>query len=152
MTDKLLDFVGKRKESIEQKRRNFERILFQNVLGAYSELDQNGTIYPVKLVDISHDGCLFQVPWNPKKDAKFENGLDLTVRMYFMKNSFIPALCKVKYSKEFIDKDGLTYMHYGCTFDKTTHSWEAMDAFIQFLYKFAEHSTVDKAEKKVFFL
>ena len=71
MTDKVLDFIEKRKENVEAKRRNFERILFQNVLGAYTELDQDGTVYPVELVDISKDGCLFQIPWNAKKDQRF---------------------------------------------------------------------------------
>ena len=32
MADKVLDFVGRRNQNIEDKRRNFERILFQNFL------------------------------------------------------------------------------------------------------------------------
>ena len=50
MSEKVLDFIGKRNANIEQKRRNFERILFQNFLGAYTVLDDNGTNYKVQLV------------------------------------------------------------------------------------------------------
>ena len=51
MTDKVLDFNEKRMASIEQKRRSFERVLFQNFLGAYSTIDQNGVLYPVTLIE-----------------------------------------------------------------------------------------------------
>jgi len=152
MTDKLLDFVEKRKENIEQKRRSFERILFKNMLGAYTVIDKNGSIYPVGLVDVSRDGCLFQVPWDGSDDAKLPEGTETTMRIYFTKVDFIPAILNIKYNKEFIDKDGQTYMHYGCEFDKSMPSFAALESFIEFLYKFAEHSAVDKGDTKVFFI
>jgi len=152
MTDKLLDFVEKRKQNIEQKRRSFERLLFQNFLGAYTVLDTQGSVHPVSLVDISHDGCLFQIPWNPTSDQKFEDKTEFTMRMYFTKKSFIPVVVTIKYGKEFIDKDGSTYMQYGCEFDQSLPSFDAMRSFIDFMYSFAEHSAIDKNEKKVFFL
>lgn len=150
--DKVLDFVGKRQENIEKKRRNFERIMFQNFLGAYSVIDDGGTIYPISLIDISKEGCLFQVPWNVKKDQKFAVGTEIPLRIYFTKNSYIPVPVTVKYGKEFIDDQGSTYMHYGCEFDVTTSSFDALQSFIEFLYKFAEHSVIDRGDTKVFFL
>lgn len=151
MTDKVLNFIEKRKETIEKKRRNFERLMFQNVLGCYSVIDNNGTVLPVNLVDISHTGCLFQVPWNVKSDSKMESDTELTLRMYFTKKSFVPAIVTIKYGKEFLDKDGQTYMQYGCEFDTSISSFEALSSFIDFLYKFAEHSAIDHGESKVFF-
>lgn len=152
MTDKVLDFVGKRKENIEQKRRNFERILFQNFLGAYTVLNKDGVIYPITLVDISHDGCLFQVPWNFNKDVPMEKDSEVSFRMYFTKKSYIPVIASVKYNSEFVDQDGQTYMQYGCSFDKSMPSFEALESFINFLYQFAEHSAIDKGDQKSFFL
>lgn len=152
MTDKVLDFVKKREENIEKKRRTFERILFQNFLGAYSVLDAQGTQYPITLIDISQDGCLFQVPWdinNP--DSQLVKDEDMTLRMYFTKSTFIPVQVQVKYGKEFVDTDGQTYMRYGCEFDKSFPSFKAMESFIDFLYEFAEHSSYDKGEVKSFF-
>lgn len=151
MTDKVLDFNEKRMASIEQKRRSFERVLFQNFLGAYSAIDQDGVLYPVNLVDVSKDGCLFQVPWDVNGDKKFEEETEIALRMYFTKSSFIPVIVNVKYGKEFIDKDGQTYMHYGCEFDKSMPSFEALKHFIDFVYSFAEHSATDRGDIKSYF-
>ncbi len=152
MTDKVLDFLEKRKENIEQKRRQFERILFNNFLGAYTVVDQGGSIYPVNLVDVSREGCLFQIPWNVDRDTKIAEGTEITMRMYFTKNSFIPVVMEIKYDREFIDQDGLTYMQYGAEFDTSMPSFSAVETFIEFMYKFAEHSSFDKGSNKVFFL
>lgn len=151
MAEKVLDFAQKRKQNIEQKRRSFERIVFQNFLGVDIIIDQDGTLYPVQMVDISQDGCLFQVPWDVKSDKKFEEGLEIPMRMYFTKKSYVPVICSVKYGKEFIDKSGQTFMHYGCEFDKSMPSFQAMKSFIDFLYSFAEHSAIDRGDVKSFF-
>ena len=151
MSAKVLDFNQKRKDNIETKRRNFERILFQNFLGADSVIDQNGTIYPITLVDVSHEGCLFQIPWDLNKEDKYPADTEILLRMYFSKKSYIPTVVKVKYGNEFID-NGQTYMQYGCEFDKSMPSFEAMSYFIEFLYKFAEHSVIDKGDNKSYFL
>lgn len=152
MTDKVLDFVGKRKENIEQKRRSFERVLFQNFLGAYTVIDQDGTNYPVDLIDISHDGCQFQVPWNAKKDAVLPEGHEVTLRVYFTQSSYIPVSVEIKRSQEQVSTDGRVFMQYGCQFDKTTTSFEAMQSFIDFMYKFSEFSCIDKGDQRVYFL
>ncbi|EQC48546.1 type IV pilus assembly protein PilZ [Bacteriovorax sp. BSW11_IV] len=152
MANKVLNFVDKRKENIEKKRRNFERLLFQNFLGAYTVIDANETVYPVELVDISYDGCLFQIPWNFDKDKAFKTDTEIKMRMYFTKHSYIPVVVNIRYGKEYVDTNGQTYMHYGCEFDKTLPSFEAMKNFISFMYAFAEHSTIDKGDARAYFL
>jgi hypothetical protein len=148
---KILDFNKKKAETIEQKRRAFNRIVFQNFLGAYSVIDDNGSIYPVTLVDIAGDGCSFQVPWNPVKDKKLEQDFEVSMRMYFTNASYIPVILRVRHGKEVVASDGTTHIQYGCEFDKSTGSFEAMQSFIDFLYKFAEHSAIDKGDTKVYF-
>lgn len=151
MTDKVLDFNKKRTENIEKKRRSFERIVFQNFLGAHYAVEQEGTLYPVNLVDISRTGCLFQVPWNPKKDTKIKNSDEIKLRFYFTKNSFIPVFVNVVYGNEYVDTDGQTYMRYGCEFNQTYPTFEAVKPFIDFLYKYSEMSSIDKGDAKAFF-
>jgi hypothetical protein len=152
MTDKLLDFVGKRQETIEKKRRSFERVMFQNFLGAYSVLDDAGSVYPVELVDISREGCLFQIPWNGKGDVPYANGQELNMRLYFTKGSYVPVVLKVKRTQEVVEQDGNTYLQYGAEFDKSMPSFKAVESFIEFVYRFAEHSRIDRDETRVFFL
>ncbi len=148
---KVLDFNKKKADTIEQKRRAFNRIVFQNFLGAYSVIDDNGTIYPVTMVDIAGDGCSFQVPWNGAKDKKLPGGFEVSLRMYFTNQSYIPVLMQIRHGKEVLGKDGNTYMQYGCEFDKTVASFEAMQSFIDFIYRFAEHSVIDRGDTKVYF-
>ncbi len=148
---KVLDFNKKKADTIEQKRRAFNRIVFQNFLGAYSVIDDNGAIYPVTMVDIAGDGCSFQVPWNGAKDKKLANGFELSLRMYFTNQSYIPVVIQVRHGKEVLGKDGNTYMQYGCEFDKSVASFEAMQSFIDFIYRFAEHSVIDRGDTKVYF-
>lgn len=148
---KVLDFNKKKADTIEQKRRAFNRVVFQNFLGAYSVIDDNGSIYPVTLVDIAGDGCSFQVPWNPSRDKKLAKDFEVTMRMYFTNQSYIPVIMNVRHGKEVLGTDGITYMQYGCEFDKSAASFEAMQSFIDFIYRFAEHSAIDKGDTKVYF-
>jgi hypothetical protein len=57
----------------------------------------------------------------------------------------------VRHGKEVLGSDGITYMQYGCEFDKSVASFEAMQSFIDFIYRFAEHSAIDKGDTKVYF-
>jgi len=148
---KLINFNDKRKELIEEKRRNFERVIFENFLGAYTVLDKNGVIYPIKLIDISQEGCMIRLPWG-QKDQAMEVGQELTLRFYFTKDSFVPAVCSVRYSREFIDRDGKDYLNYGLEFDRTMASYAAIKAFVDFLVKFAELSAHDRGDAKVYSL
>lgn len=148
---KVLDFNKKKTETIEQKRRAFNRIVFQNFLGAYSVIDDNGSIFPVTMVDIAGDGCSFQVPWNPLKDKKLAQDFEVHMRMYFTNASYVPVIMNVRHAKEVIAQDGTVHMQYGCEFDKSVPTFEAMQSFIDFIYKFAEHSAIDKGDTKVYF-
>jgi hypothetical protein len=148
---KVLDFNKKKAETIEQKRRAFNRIVLNNFLGAFAEIDHNGSIYPVNLVDIAGDGCAFSVPWNAKKDKKLPMGHELQMRMYFTKNSYIPVILLIRHAKEVLGEDGMTYLQYGCEFDKTVPTFGAIASFVDFLYKFAEHSSIDHGDTKVYF-
>jgi hypothetical protein len=149
---KVINFQAKRNENIEKKRRSFERILFQNFLGAYTVIADDETVYPVQLVDLSHDGCLFQVPWNEKKNKKIADGTEVKMRMYFTKHSYVPVIVKVRYGNTFTGDDGMTYMHYGCEFDQSMPTFNVMKDFINFMYSFAENSVVDHGDARSYFL
>ncbi len=89
---KVINFEEKRRDSIEKRKRNFERVLFTEFLGSYAEIDDNGTKYGVNLVDISREGCMFQVPFAQFSNHRFKDGEDITVRVYFTKEDFLPRV------------------------------------------------------------
>lgn len=149
---KVVDFNAKRRESIEQKRRTFERVVFQEFLGVYSVVDDQGSNFPIKLVDISGDGCQFQLPFSLKAKNQFKEGTEVTLKLYFTKGSYLPAVVTVRHASEYIDRDGNAWLRLGGEFDTSLPSFSALSHFISFIYEYAEFSCLDKGESKVFFL
>lgn len=149
---KVIDFQQKRQDSIEKRKRSFERVLFKEFLGTYAEVDNNGTKYSVNLVDISRDGCSFQVPFTENCKDQFAKNEDVTIRVYFTKDDFLPLVLNIKHTSEYIDEKGDAYMRFGGILDKSLPSFQALEPFIEFIYKFAEFSCIDKGESKVYFL
>ena len=149
---KVVDFSEKRKQSIEQKRRTFERVVFQEFLGVYTVIDDQGAGFPIKLIDISGEGCQFQVPFSLKAKNQFKAGTELTLKFFFTKGTYIPAVVTVRHVSEYIDKDGDAWLRLGSEFDTSLPSFKALQSFINFIYQYAEFSCVDKGESKVFFL
>jgi hypothetical protein len=153
MSDKkVFDFNQKRKESIEKKRRTFERVVFQEFLGVYSVIDDQGTGFPIKLLDVSSEGCQLQLPFSLKAKNQFKENTDVTLKLYFTKGSYLPALITIRHASEYIDQQGDAWLRLGCEFDTTVPSFKALSSFINFIYEYAEFSCVDKGENKVYFL
>jgi len=153
MSDKkVFDFESKRRQNIETKRRTFERVMFEEFLGVEAVVDDNGTGYPVKLLDVSRDGLLFQMPHSAKASAMFAAGAEFTLKLSFAKGSYLPVVIKVRHAKESIDKRGDAYWHCGGEFDKTVPSFQAVQSFVEFIYKYAEFSCQDNVAHKVYFL
>lgn len=148
---KVIDFKQKKDENTEKRKQSIERLVLNDMIGCSTVIDNLGTNYPVKLIDISHDGCLLQVPERDKKSNFFEVGKELTLRFYFTESSYIPVTVTMKHEAEH-DEAGKHYLRLGCEFDKSTTSFKAMEKFIEFLYQFAELSVIDKGDHKVYFL
>jgi hypothetical protein len=149
---KVIDFQAKRAASIEKRKRNFERVLFSEFLGSYAEIDDNGTKYGVDMIDISREGCLFQIPFSENSKKHFDKTNEVTVRIYFTKDDFLPLVVNFKHCKEYVSEKGDAYLRFGGEFDKSMPSFQAFEPFIEFIYKFAEFSCIDKGESKVYFL
>lgn len=149
---KVFDFNEKRKQSIEKKRRSFERVVFQEFLGVFTVIDSDGSGFPVKLIDISTEGCQFQLPYSLKALNQFKAGTEFTLKLYFAKSTYLPAVVTVRHAQEYIDKDGDAWLRLGSAFDTSLPSFTALKSFIDFIYQYAEFSCADKGESKVYFL
>lgn len=149
---KVVDFNEKRKQSIEQKRRTFERVVFQEFLGVYSVVDDQGTGYPIKLVDISAEGCQLQLPFSLKAKNQFKGGTEVTLKLFFTKGSYLPCVVTIRHATEYIDQQGDAWLRLGGEFDTSLPSFKALSSFINFIYQYAEFSCIDKGESKTYFL
>lgn len=148
---KVVDFGAKRKESIEQKRRSFERVVFQEFLGVETVVDDQGSGFPVKLVDISGTGCQFQLPFSLKAKNQFKAGTEITLKLFFTKGTYLPAVVTIRHTSEYIDRDGDAWLRLGGEFDTSLPSFKALASFVDFIYQYAEFSCLDKGESKVYF-
>lgn len=148
----IFDFQTKKNESIEKRKRNFERVLFSEFLGSYAEIDDHGTKYSVEMVDISRDGCLFQIPFSDTSLKHFKAEEQIVIRVYFTKEDFLPLVVDLRHINEHIDERGNACIRFGGEFDKSIPSFSAFEPFIEFIYKFSEYSCIDKGESKVYFL
>lgn len=151
MSKKVIDFTARRNEKVEQKRRNIERVVLNDILGCYSVIDDSGSHYPVKLIDVSGDGCLFEIPERDNSPQYFKKNKEIALRFYFTESTFLPIVANIKHMSEHRENNK-DYVRIGCEFDKSLPSFAAMEKFVEFLYKFAEFSSQDKGDLKVYFL
>ncbi len=148
----IIDFNARREANIANKKRQFERIFFQEVIGCYSVIEEGNQIFPIEIVDISESGCKIQVPENAAGEKNFEIDSEISIRMYFTKKSFITLVAKIKRSDITTDKSGKQFLEMGAEFDQSLPGHNVLKSFVQFVSSFAEYSNVDNNTKKVYFL
>lgn len=144
----VLSFNSARNEQIEEKRLNYERVLFRNVLGVYSVMEQKRGLHAIELLDISDKGMSFQLPIN--SDMKPEVGDILNIRLYFASESFLPVAIKIVRVLDSIS-DGVPVHRYGCEIDTTFKSYQAVHYLYRFIKACAEHGHVDTDHLKIFY-
>lgn len=143
----VLSFETAREEQIEKKRRAYERVMFRNVLGVYTVMEQKG-LHAIELIDISESGLSFQVPRN--SEMSLAEGTVMNLRLYFASDSFLPIRAKVVREVDAIDS-GNPVRQYGCLIDKSLKSYRAIYHFVQFIANCAAHGHDDKEHLKVFY-
>ena len=147
----ILSFSEGREKHIKEKRRQFERIVFNNFIGVHQEIRKDQLIIPVELIDISTDGCLFQIPNQRTLLPAIEVGEEIVLRMYFTKSTYLPIFIIVKHYRNKL-KDTINFSQYGCKFNTEPPSFKAMASFIEFLQNYSEYSSIDRDETKTWFL
>ncbi len=145
----VVDFGEARAQRLDEKRRKTERIFFQHLLGVYS-VTGNAQMRPIELIEVSEDGCSFQVPFDAAKPWPADSR-ELPIRLYFSQDTYIPVMLTVVNSRPSIES-GTRYVRYGCTVDKTMSSYPAYQQFVKFLALYSEHAHKDKGEVSVFYL
>lgn len=146
-THTVIDFQDLRKERLEERRRQYERVMFRNALGVYTVIEQEG-LHAIELIDVSEGGISFQVADSSTLELK--NGTVIPLRFYFASDSFIPADAKVVNCVNAID-NGQKVRRYGCMLDKTMASYSAIYHLVQFITKCAEHGRKDDSHLKIFY-
>lgn len=143
----VINFQDLRKERLEQKRREYERVMFKNTLGVYTVIEQQG-LHAIELIDISEGGLSFQVA--DSSDLSLLPGAVIPFRFYFASDTFLSIDAKVVNCVQAIE-NGIKVRRYGCMIDKSMASYSAIYHLVQFITKCAEHGHQDDRHLKIFY-
>jgi hypothetical protein len=145
----VVDFTEYRAQRLEDKRRKNERILINHFLGVYAVYGGN-SLYQVELMDISDDGCSFQVPIDANKPWG-EERKEFTIRLYFSQESYLSIPVSVQ-NKKTVSVNGNRFTRYGCSVDTTASTYDAYSAYVHFLKAYSIVSQNDAGNVNVFFV
>ena len=142
----IVDLQNYRKSKSEERRREYERVLFNRILGVYSFVEKTN-LQHIEVVDISYSGLKFREE-NPEKPLKAEEKIAL--RFYFTPSSYLRVIVDIKRALPFKDDDR-EGMEYGCQLDKSTKSFEVIRDLIAFMYKYSETACQDHNPPMIWF-
>lgn len=135
-----------RKTKNEERKREYERILFNRILGVYSFAEKSG-LHHVEVADISYSGIRFK---EEKPTQPLQPGQKVALRFYFTPTSYLRLVVDVKRVIPY-DDAGRQGLEYGCELDKDTKSYEVIQQLISFMYKYAEVACQDQNPPMVWF-
>jgi hypothetical protein len=146
-TKKVVDFESYRQGKNEERRREYERVLFNRVLGVYSVAEKNSKLHHVEVLDISFSGVLFR---EILPDPALKPGDKVALRFYFTPSSYLRLVVDVKRTRAF-KNNGRAGLEYGCELDKTTRSYDVLKQLVNFMYRYAEIACQDPNPPLMFF-
>src|SRR4051812_9606693 len=105
--DKIVDLNQFRKNKNEEKRREYERVLFNRILGVYSFAEKTGLNH-IEVIDVSFSGIKFR---EERPEHPLKVGQKVALRFYFTPSSYVRVVVDVKrltpYDEE--ERHGLEY-------------------------------------------
>jgi len=143
---RIISLEDYRKNKTEERRREYERVLFNRILGVYSFAEKAGLKH-VDVMDISYSGLRFR---EEKPSPAFKVGEKIALRFYFTPSSFLRLIAEIKRSNPFQD-DGLEGLEYGCQIDRNTRAYEVVHQLVTFMYKYSEIACQDQNPPLIWF-
>jgi hypothetical protein len=144
--DNLIKLQAKREEKQETIRREYERYLFNKILGCYTVVQKLG-MRSMELADISKSGISFRMS---SSESLFAPDEELDIRFYFSNKSYLDCKVKVIRTQKMQGFTGAEYQ-YGCEFDKSTQSYEAVEKFVDFIECFSKNAKEDRGDKPILY-
>ena len=144
--EQVIDLNSYRKNKNEERRREYERVLFNRILGVYSFAEKTGLNH-IEVIDLSYSGIRFKEV-KPEHPLKAEQKVAL--RFYFTPSSYLRLVVEVKRVTPF-QEDDRAGLEYGCEIDKATKSYEVISELVAFMYKYAEVACQDHNPPMIWF-
>ncbi len=142
----IVDFAQYRKNKTEQRFREYERVLFNRVLGVYSYAERN-SLDQVEVVDISFKGIRYR---ERGERPSHEKGEEVALRFYFTPSSYMKIIVEIKRIHLF-EEAGIKWVEYGGNFNTQTKSYAAMKQLVSFLQVYSEVACQDHSPPQNWF-
>lgn len=146
VTNEIIDFAELREQKIAERRVQYERVLFDKMLGVYSIVEGQG-LKAIELLDISNEGISFQI--SADTPEVYQKGDQVKVRLYFSQDTYVPVVVNIKNSNP-INISGRKMIRYGGSFDKDIKSYEAIQAFAEFIKVYSSLCVKDNNNLPIF--
>lgn len=143
---KIVDLSEFRKSKHEEVRRDYERILFNRVLGVYSFAERVG-VHHIEVVDLSQTGLRFR---EQSPEVPFQPGQKIALRFYFTPTSFLRVIVDVLRATPYKDS-GRSGFEYGCRIDAETKSAEVVRQLVTFMHSYADLACQDSSPPLLWF-
>ncbi|MBS1983786.1 MAG: PilZ domain-containing protein [Bdellovibrionales bacterium] len=144
---KLVQISEARRDKQEKLKREYERVLFNRILGSYTYIEKLG-LKSVEVLDISKSGCSFRMPYS---EGAFALDEELDFRFYFSNSTYLPCRIIVKRVME-TEENSTRYWQFGCAFDTALSNYQAVDKFVEFINAYSLCAKEDKGEKRTWYL
>lgn len=142
----IIKFSDYQKNKNKQRRREYERILFNRILGVYSFAEKDG-LHHIEVIDVSYSGMKF-IEENPV--GQLRTGDKLALRFYFTPSSFLRLVLKINRVSPF-KANAREGLEYGCEFDKGTKSYKVIKQLVSFMQVYSEVACRDQNPPMIFF-
>jgi hypothetical protein len=142
----LIQLGARRKEKQDDLKREYERFLFNKILGCYSVIQKHG-MKPIELVDISKSGMSFKVS---AAESLFMLNEELDIRLYFSHKNYIDTKVKIIRSTRVASVPTQEWQ-YGCEFDKSLQSYTALEKFVDFIEAFSANAKEDRGDRPILY-
>lgn len=144
----VIDFAQVRSRKLDEKRKNTERILFEQMLGIYSMVE--GDMAPIEIVDLLAEGCSFQVPSSTA--GKWSTSLsEMVVRLYFSQNTYLPLNVSIQNRRDVI-MEGRRLVRFGCKISTSQPAYSAYAHFLGFVKLYSEIALKDTGRVSLFYI
>ena len=140
---RVVNIVDARSKRTEERRREYERVLFRYNFRVYVETPED-TLHPIEIVDISQGGMQFQTETDNTLQAN--TGDRVTLRFYFAEKDYLAIDVIIKRILAAIEQERAV-QSYGCSMDEEMPAYTAINHYVQFLTKCAEHGRKDDKKK-----
>jgi hypothetical protein len=122
----LFDMTERRKEILQDERREVRRTILTGFIGAFVVVPNHGLVR-VNIYDISEDGIAFDLE---SEMGQFNGGEEIAMRVYMNQNTYFPFIARVQNARTL---EGGEFVRHGLSFVKGTVNDEALFHFVKFI-------------------